>query len=149
MTSLLRTMDFLPLRQAMDRLFEQAFATFPLWADVRQGYHVPVDIYEDHERYVIRAILPGVKPEDVELTCHEGTVILAGKARPWATDGLEPIVREIGDVAFRREIRLPSDVDAAKAEATYEHGVLTLTLPKAEAAVSKRIPVKVPQAMAA
>lgn len=149
MTSLMRASDFMPLRQAMDRLFEQAFTTFPFWADGRVGYRVPVDVYEADDRYVVRALLPGVKPEEVQLTCEADVVTLSGEIRFGAPEGLRPVFEEIGTTAFRREIRLPTEIDAAKAEATYQHGVLTLTLPKVEAAVAKRIPIKVSQPVAA
>ncbi|HEY8476551.1 MAG TPA: Hsp20/alpha crystallin family protein, partial [Chloroflexota bacterium] len=79
---------------------------------------------------------------------QDGTVVLAGQVHAPAPEGMKPIVQEIGAGTFRREIRLPIAVDAAKAEATYEHGVLTLTLPKVEAATAKRIPIKVARPVA-
>lgn len=143
MTTLLRSSDLMPLREAFDRLFEQAFTTFPTWMTARAGLEVPVDVYEAGEEFVIRAVLPGIKPEDVQVTCLDGTITISAELKPWAQEGLKPIFQEIGAGTFRREVHLPVAVDLEKAEAVYEHGVLTLRLPKAEQARRKAIPVKV------
>lgn len=139
---LLRMSDVMPLRQAIDRLFEEALAPFPFWSEARAVNRVPVDIYEDADRYVVRALLPGVAPDQLELTCRDNHLVLAGAVKIAPPDGMKAIVSEIGELNFRRELSLPTAVDADRAEASYEHGVLTLTLPKVAAAVAKKIPVR-------
>ena len=142
MADLMRYSEFMPLREAVDRLFQQAFTTFPLWTSNRFGFHVPVDLYESADRYVLRAFLPGVKPEDVQVTYQNGTLVIAGEWKPMTWEGYTPVLQEIGSGSFRREVRLPVEIDADKIEATYEHGMLLLTLPKAEAARPKAIKVQ-------
>jgi HSP20 family protein len=141
-----RMSDFslLPLREAVDRLFEQAFTAYPtLWSERPGPLSVPMNVYEAPDHFVVWALLPGIKPEDVQITVEQGTLTIAGEFKPFVKEGWKPLFQEIGSGYFRREFRLPTEIDAAKVEATYEHGVLTLKLPKAEAARPKTIKVKV------
>jgi HSP20 family protein len=137
-----------PLRQVIDQLFNEALTAFPFRWD-STGMRVPVDIYEGTDHYLVRIALPGVQPGEVNLTCENNRLIISGERRPVVGEGLRPICQEIGAGAFRREIYLPVDVDAAKAEATYDQGILTVTLPKVAEAVPKTIKVRPAQMVAA
>jgi HSP20 family protein len=135
--------EMINLRNQMDRLFEDFFG--PLWSGSRrvQAQTVgtfPIDIYETQDNLLVKASLPGVKPEDIKVTSEGNTVTIEAEMR-----------EEIGDAQARyqehrygkvlRSFTLPETVDASKATANYEHGVLTLTFPRTEAARVRQIPV--------
>lgn len=134
------------LRDQMDRLWEDAFGTSwtrrPVtWDGVAAEF--PLDVYQTDKEYVVKASLPGVKPEDVEVNIVGETLSIKAEAKE------EKDVKEDGWLlkerrfnSFARSITLPSEVQADKVEATMENGILTLKLPKTEALVPKTIKVK-------
>ena len=146
MADLMRTSNYQPmtLRQAMDRLFEHSFTPFPAtWTDGGPtNLGMPVNVYEGSDGYMIQTALPGLKPEDVDITGQNDVIVVSGQIRPFESEGFKLIYREIGAGNFRREIRLPGEVDVGKAQATYENGLLTLNVPKAEHSRPKKIKVK-------
>jgi len=147
MTKLMRRTNdpIVSLTEAMDRLFEQAFMT-PFWSLTDRRWedfqHMPADLYEDAGAYYLTVALPGVQPQDVNISSRDGVLVISGEFRPEAKKGTKPVWQELGSGSFRREIRLPTEFDADRAEAVYEHGLLKLTLPKAAHARSKVIKVK-------
>ncbi len=136
--------DIVSLREAMDRLVQDSFVrpAGSLLQGSRGG--VPLDVVEKDNSYQVHASLPGIKPEDVQITVQGNTVTIRGetgteqerkdKDENW-------IVRERRSGAYFRSFTLPSEVDASKAMARYENGVLVLELPKAEAAQPRHIPI--------
>lgn len=135
--------DLISLREAMDRLFEES------WVRPRAGWFLPtegtlaVDIYETDDDVVVKTAVPGVKPEDIDITISGNTLTIAGETK--AEEKVEEenyIRRERRYGRFSRSVTLPSGVQGEKAEATFEHGLLTLTIPKAEEAKPKVIKVK-------
>ncbi|HKC73644.1 MAG TPA: Hsp20/alpha crystallin family protein, partial [Chloroflexota bacterium] len=101
-----------------------------------------LDVLEDPDGYVIHASLPGLRPEDVQLNLQGSTLSIRGQAPQTAEEkGKTYLLRERQQVSYARSITLPSPVDAEHASAQFEHGVLTLTLPKAEAARPKTIKI--------
>jgi len=85
--------------------------------------------------------LPGMRREDIEISLHDGTLTISGERKRETSNGerAERTERYIGK--FRRSVTLPTRVDANKVSATYRDGILTVTLPKAEEAKPKQIPV--------
>jgi HSP20 family protein len=132
--------EFVSLRQAMDKLFEESFVR-PLWRESERVHRPPLDIYTTDENIVIVMSLPGVKPEDVDVTVEGDTVTIRGEFKPSA-DKVEYAVQERPVGPFRRVVNLNVPVDASKAEASFKDGVLTLTLPKAEEVRPRVIKVK-------
>ncbi len=131
------------LREAMDRLFEQSFVR-PNGSSAA-GYgsaSVPMDVYADGDNYVIEAALPGLTPDTVNVTVLGNQVTLSGEY-PAAPEGRQHLVRERATGRFERSVFLPTDVDADKAAAHYEHGLLRLTVPKHETAKPKRVALTV------
>ena len=132
--------EALSLRDAMDRLFQDSFVR-PSTA-TRNGW-VPMDVEENGDAYRMHVQLPGWRPEDVNVTVQEATVTISGqyKAAP-AAEG-EPKrtwhVRERNFASFNRTFSFPMPIDADRAQATFEHGELVLTLPKAESATPRQI----------
>ncbi len=141
----------LPLRDAVNRLFEESFI-WPGRLEVFTGRSFPVDVYEtkDQQGFVIEASLPGAKPEDISISAMGDTVTIT-----YATKGEEKVEkpnyvrRERYEGEMTRTIALPTQIQPEKVQATYEHGVLKLQIPKSEAAKPKQIEVKVKEAKVA
>ena len=125
------------LRSAMDRLFEQSMVRphgGPAW---RAGV-VPMDVYADGESFVLEVALPGLDPDAVNVSVLGNQVTVSGEY-PAAPEGRHFLFQERTGGRFERTVYLPTDLDADKAEAHYEHGVLRLTIPQHETAKPKRI----------
>lgn len=104
------------------------------------GRTLPVDVREEPGRYIISASLPGVTPDTVHIQLEQDVLVIRGETpAPDAAQGY--VLRERHAVRFYRQLRLPHAVEAAAASAQLQHGVLTLSLPKAAAAQSSRIAV--------
>jgi HSP20 family molecular chaperone IbpA len=101
----------------------------------------PVDIYETADGLVVKADLPGVAKEGLDVRVENNLLSIRGKANHSAPG--EPIYREYGLVNFFRQFELNERVDQLKISAELKHGVLTLNLPKAEEAKPKRVEIKV------
>lgn len=131
-------------RELEDRL-ARIFSGMPLDAEVAGGTWAPaVDLRETNDAYIIEADLPGMNKEDISLSVVEGVVTLKGKretSKETKDEGCHRIERSYGE--FQRSFRFPGGVDASKVEATYENGVLKVTLPKPEQARPRQIDVKV------
>jgi HSP20 family protein len=136
--------DMVTLRQAMDRLFEDGFVRpSQLIATFGDGAGTPIDMYQTDESVVVKATLPGIKPEEVDITISGDTLTIKGETRTEKEVKKENYFRqEISYGAFNRNILLPSSLQTDKADATFENGVLTLNIPKAEDAKPKQIKVK-------
>ena len=136
---------FTPLREAMNHLFEESFI-WPGRLEVFTGRTFPVDVSEtkDQQGYVVEASIPGAKPEDISISAMGDTLTIR-----YATKGEEKVEkpnyvrRERYAGEMTRTIALPTQIQPEKVQATYEHGVLTLQIPKSEAAKPKQIEVKV------
>jgi HSP20 family protein len=133
------------LREAMDRLFDDAF-TRP-FSMIRNGgsnwSSFPIDVYQTDNDVVVKAALPGVKTDEVQINVTNDILTVKGetkheeekKDKSWH-------IREQRWGAFERSIMLPTGVVADKAKAEFDNGILTITLPKSEAVKPKTITVK-------
>jgi HSP20 family protein len=135
----------MPLREAMNRLFEESFVGWPGRMEVFSGRSFPVDVYEskDQKAYVVEAAIPGAKPEDITVSAMGDTLTISYKTRGEQKEEKPNYVRrERYEGEMSRTITLPTQIQPEKVEATYEHGVLKLLVPKSEAAQPSQIPVK-------
>lgn len=108
------------------------------------GWSPPLEIYEKQDKFIVRAELPGMKKEDVDISLVGDTLTISGERKPEADIKDEEYLRcELCYGKFSRSITLPSTIDSSKVEATYENGILIITLPKAEEAKPKKIELKV------
>jgi HSP20 family protein len=133
------------LRDEIDRLFDSPLdALTNNSQQFLSGWLPTIDLYEDRDHLVLKAELPGMKKEDIEISLHGDVLTLSGerkedeafeKAETYRTE------RFLGE--FQRSLTLPVSVDANKVQAAYKDGMLTVTLPKAEEAKPKQIEVKV------
>jgi HSP20 family protein len=106
--------------------------------DLPEARSLPVDVRDDDDAYVLRAFVPGLTADELNIQVLENTVTLEGE---YKADEAEYVHSELPFGAFRRVLRLPTELDADKAEAKIDNGVLTLRLPKAESARPRVIKV--------
>jgi len=133
--------EAISLREAMNSLLQESFVR-PGSASPQDGgyFALPLDICETENDFVIKASLPGVKPDDVDITVQGDILTIRGETKVEEDKkGEHWHFRERRYGGFQRSVSLASPVDSDKAQAHYEHGVLTLTLPKSEAAKPKQI----------
>ena len=124
------------LLNEFDRVFEGA----PNWGAPAS---LALDVIENDEGYVVEASVPGINPDDVEITLEDDVLTIKGEVKEQhdvEEDNYRLRERRYG--SYGRSIRFPMAVDADNVAATYENGVLTLTVPKAEAVKPKRIAIK-------
>ncbi len=139
--------DVMSLREAMQNLFEDSFVA-PRGGQGVAG-NLALDVRETPDSFVVTAAMPGVKPEDVDISVLGDTVRIQAELKEERTQGdgqgeqqSRWIMRERRYGSFQRAFTLPSGVKADQAQATFEHGVLTLTLPKVEEAKPRSIKVR-------
>jgi len=136
--------DIVSLREAMNSLLEDSFVRPFATPNGLANHAVPVDIYQTENELVVRASVPGVQPEDLNIAVLNGVLTLKGEHKPEAVkDGAHYLRQEIAYGGWERSFELPFSVQAEKAQAHFEHGMLTITLPKAEEAKPRQIKVNV------
>lgn len=128
---------FSDLQSEINRLFGDSAPTAVSFAPA-------LDVFEKDDSLVVKADLPGVKPEDLSISIHEGVLTLSGKREheeEVKKDSFFYVERSFG--SFSRSIQLPIEVDADKVKANFNGGILTVTAPKSERAKPKTIEVSV------
>lgn len=145
--------DFMTFRNSIDQFAEDVFGNDSfrtLWSrsggrNGRVVQPMPLDVYATDEHAVIVAAVPGMQPDELQLTVQQNTVTIGGTLRS-VTDTEEAknatwYLHELDSGSYRRSVTLPFPVDADSAEATFEHGILRVMLPKAETARPKKIAI--------
>ena len=129
-------------RDEINRFFESSYKNGS--SDVLNTWAPALDVYEDNGNLFVTAELPGMKKEDIDLSLHENTITISGERRNEKKyEGGDTAREERFFGRFTRSLVLPKSVDAAQVKANYQDGVLTVTLPKAEAARPRQIEVSV------
>ncbi len=126
------------IRQAMDRLLEDSFGEY---TPGERDWSLAVDVTNSEEGYTIKALVPGLNAEDLNIEVLNNTVTIRGEFKSWEKEDEKYLVSELPCGSFSRVLTLPTTLDAAKAEASIENGVLTFWVPKAEAHRPKTIKV--------
>jgi HSP20 family protein len=143
MTNMIRRDPFTDLRSTMDRLFDEGFSR--PWRFINtESYEasMPIEVSETDTELVVKAALPGVKPEEVDVTVANDVLTIKAEHKEQTEDNKREFYRrEIRYGAFSRSLSLPVKVDADQAEASYDNGVITLRLPKAASIRPKQIKV--------
>ena len=126
--------DFVSLREAMDRLFEDSFIRPATWSGLPAGtIAVPVDLWETNEAYHLTAELPGLTADAIDINATSDTISISGELKGKTDVTSEGWLRQERRVGkFQRAFTLPVQIDPDKVQANFERGVLELTLPKAD-----------------
>jgi HSP20 family protein len=136
--------DLMSLREAMNRLLEEPFAGRAMGTMVTRG--VPIDMYEKDDHIIVKAALPGAKPDDVDITISGDTLTIRANVLPELeskeVENWDWYRHELTHGQFMRSITLPTRVNADQANATFENGILTLQMPKSEEAKPKRVSIQ-------
>ncbi|MGO8764512.1 MAG: Hsp20/alpha crystallin family protein [Limisphaerales bacterium] len=128
------------LRDEIDRLFEAPLARTSEFL----GWTPAFDVYEEKDNFVVKAELPGMKKEDINVSLHDGSLIISGERQAEThSEGTEVYRAERFFGKFQRSVALPAAVASDKIKAQYRDGILTITLPKTEEAKPKQIEVNV------
>jgi HSP20 family protein len=135
--------EALTLREAVNRLFDESIVRSPRSWPSATGLAVAVDLEETDDDVIVTADLPGLQPDDVDISVTDSTLTMKGEFKS-EEEGERGNVhyRERRYGSFQRVISLPAAVNANKTEAEFEDGVLTVTLPKTEETKPKQIMVK-------
>jgi HSP20 family protein len=147
--------DVWTLRNTVDRLFNETVGSdqYPsVWSRGSNGSNgralaqpMPLDVYSTEDEAVILAAIPGMQPENLDLSINQDTITLSGKvdSATGAEDaqGATWYLHELWSGEVRRSVTLPFPVDADQAQATFEHGILRVVLPKAETAKPRKIEI--------
>lgn len=137
--------DMMSLRNAMDRLFEDSYIRpSRLWPELGRGeLSLDLDVYQTDNDVVVKATIPGIKPDEVDISLTGDVLTIKGEHKEEKEVKEEDYFRkERRYGSFSRSIQIPVSVKSDKAEAMFDNGVLTLTLPKAEEVKPKQIKVK-------
>jgi HSP20 family protein len=132
------------LRDDIDRLFEAPLAALARSSQLLSGWSPALDVFEDKDNVVVKAEVPGMKKDDIEISLHDGTLSISGERKGESkTEDAEIYRSERFFGRFQRMVTLPAPVNGEKVKAQYKDGILTVTLPKTEEAKPKHIDVSV------
>ena len=130
------------LRGELNSFFDMPFwSGFGRAGQLFTGWSPALDLYESGDHFVAIVELPGMRKEDIDISLHDGTLTISGERKGESTNGEKAQRTERYVGTFRRSIALPTHVNAGKVSATYQDGILKVTLPKAEEAKPKQIQV--------
>jgi HSP20 family protein len=143
MTSVFRWDPFAEMRNSMEALFDQGFSRpWRLMGSTDYQVGFPIELWETHDAVELTASLPGIRPDDVDISLTGDALTIRCEHQPGESDAdRKYFAREIGYGRFQRTIALNATVDPDKAEARYENGMLHLYMPKAESARVRQIRV--------
>jgi HSP20 family protein len=131
------------LRNEIDRLFEAPFTPGEEKQPFFTGWGPPIDLSEDKDHVYVRAEVPGMKKEEIEISLHDGTLTLSGERKEKEQqEGVVAIRTERFVGRFSRSFTLSSPVNSEKVKATYRDGILSVVLPKAEESKPKQIQIR-------
>jgi HSP20 family protein len=136
--------ELVTLRQAMDRLFDDTvFRPFTAYNGSGDLARLPLDVRTTPDALIVEASLPGFRPEDVDITVENGTLTIRAEDRVEQTQEEGGwVVRELTRGSVMRTVTLPTGLEADRAVATFEHGLLRLRIPKAEQVKPRQIRIQ-------
>ncbi len=132
--------DIWSLREAVEQLLEAANQPRPTRTGEAGRYLIPIDVWQTPEEVVVRAALPGVQPENIEVTCEEGVLAIGAHSE---SDAHNYYAQEIAHGEFSRRIVLPAECRAQEARAEFNQGLLTVRVPKVQPTRPRAVKVEV------
>jgi len=135
--------DLRQMEDTVNRLW-RGFGGSPSYREGAEDWNILIDVVQKKDDIVVKASLPGVKPEGINVAVEDNVLTLRTERKP-EIEGEDAayLIQERPTGSFYRALRLPDTVDTNKIESHYENGVLTITLPKAEEKKKKQIQIKV------
>ncbi|MDB6063848.1 MAG: hsp 4 [Pedosphaera sp.] len=132
------------LRNELERLFESPFADLARGSQLLSVWNPAIDLFEDKDSLIVKAELPGMKKEEIDVSLHDGALSISGERKgEQKVEGTETYRSERFVGRFHRTVTLPTEVKGDQVKAQYKDGILTITLPKAEEAKPKQIEVNI------
>src|SRR5882757_8193356 len=126
------------LHDEIDRLFEAPLAEFARGSHLLSGWILALDVFEDKDNVIVKAELPGMKKDEIEVSLHDGTLNVSGERKNESKFEDAEVYRAERFVGrFQRSVSLPTPVAADKVSVQYKDGILTINLPKTEEAKPK------------
>lgn len=134
--------EMVDMQRQLDRVFDEMNTNFNQGDWTETGNWLAFDIHENEDNYIVETDLPGINPDDINITLHENTLTVSAELnREDLQEGDRQIINERRYGRFQRSVRLPETVDADKVEANFENGVLMLTIAKSEVTKPRQISV--------
>jgi HSP20 family protein len=134
--------EVVSLREAMDRLFEDSVIS-PRFMNAPGNRAGQSNLYENNESYTLQVPMPGVNPDDVEISIQQETVSLKWQTKVTFPENATLHYQGFQSGQYQQSFTLPAPINPDRAEASYDKGILTLTLPKAEHARARTVKVNV------
>ncbi len=134
--------DLIQMREMMNRAMENVPESAGYEREGKPCFRLPVDAYSTDEAIIIEAAMAGADPDEVDITIDGDSVTIRGEILPTEAEGRNYLIRERGYGVLERSLTLNVPVELDKVEANFANGVLTLTIPKAEAVRPRKIEVK-------
>lgn len=131
------------LRNEIDRLFDAPLSELGRASQFLTGSAPALDVYEDKDNFVVKAEVPGMEKEDIDVNLHDDILSISGERKNEKLENAQTHRTERFFGRFQRTVNLPAPVAAEKVSGQYKDGILTITLPKAEEAKPKQIDVQV------
>jgi HSP20 family protein len=135
--------DLMSIQNEMNRLFGRTYGG-DVGETTRVAWTPALDVYETQEKFVITTELPGVSPDDVDISVEDSTLVVKGERRFYREQNNEEsflrVERRFGE--FTRSLTLPSTADAESIQASFDQGVLTIEVPKREEAKPRKVTIK-------
>lgn len=134
--------DLMSIQNEMNRLFGRTYGG-GVGEGTRGAWTPALDVFETQDKFVITMELPGVSPDDVDISVEDSTLVVRGERRFYSEQNEESFLRverRFGE--FTRSLTLPSTADAESIQASFDQGVLTIEVPKREEAKPRKVSIK-------
>ena len=135
--------DLMSIQNELNRLFGRTYAGGESGTSSSGSWMPALDVFETQDKFVVTVELPGVDPDEVDVSVEDSTLTITGERKFYenvSDDSFHRIERRYG--SFARSLTLPQTADAERIEASFDRGVLTIEVPKVEQAKPKRIQIK-------
>lgn len=137
------TRELATLRDMVNRILEETWTRFGRLPAAAELFGPPIDLSETDQEVIVKAAVPGLKPEDLEVSVDDSLLTIRGEVREEKKqEDARHYYREIRYGRFERSVRLPAPVDPGRAEAKLEHGILTIRLPKTQPSARRTIKIQ-------